>query len=253
MWIAKKILARYDFQAKKRESISIDFEAALTVRDPHLYSQWSPRGPRFCPWLGSPEFQKFYEGVENHTIVSPDRCYFLMSLASYASNLPGDFAECGVYKGGTALLLSRVMNSQGKTLHLFDSFKGLPQVGKEEEQWWQPGQFEIESVDSVKQLLQDFSDMIDIRPGWIPETFSGLENCEYAFAHIDVDLYQSTLDCCEYFYPRMVPGGIFLFDEYGCPSALGEKDAVDQFLGDKPESVTALPTGQAMFIKLPGV
>lgn len=51
----------------------------------------------------------------------------------------------------------------------------------------------------------------------------------------------------------MVPGGILLFDEYGCPAALGEKDAVDQFLGDKPESVTALPTGQAMFIKLPGV
>ena len=55
-----------------------------------------------------------------------------MGLASYASNLLGDFAKCGVYKGGTALLLSRVMSAQGKTLHLFDGFKGLPKVGEQE-------------------------------------------------------------------------------------------------------------------------
>ena len=76
---------------------------------------------------------KVYEGgVEKDTLFSPDRCYCLMSLASYASNLLGDFAKCGVYKGGTALLLSRVMSAQGKTLHLFDGFKGLPKVGEQE-------------------------------------------------------------------------------------------------------------------------
>jgi hypothetical protein len=70
-------------------------------------------------------------------------------------------------------------------------------------------------------------------------------------AHIDVDLYQSTLDCCEYFYPRLVPGGILLFDEYGFAAARGEKDAVDQFFADKRESPIVLLSGQAVVVKLP--
>src|SRR5262245_10402180 len=78
-----------------------------------------------------------------------------------------------------------------------------------------------------------------------------LENNRYSFVHVDVDLYQSTLDCCEYFYTRLVPGGIMLFDEYGFPSARGEKDAVDEFFSDKPESPIALPTGQGMVLKVP--
>ncbi len=93
--------------------------------------------------------------------------------------------------------------------------------------------------------------MMEIRRGWIPETFRGLENNRYAFAHLDVDLYQSTLDCCKYFYSRLVPGGVLLFDEYGFAPARGEKDAVDEFFGDKPESPITLPTGQAIILKVP--
>jgi O-methyltransferase len=72
------------------------------------------------------------------------------------------------------------------------------------------GQYCAESVEAVEQLLSGFLSRIDIRRGWIPETFRGLENNRYAFAHLDVDLYQSTFDCCKYFYPRLVSGGIFV-------------------------------------------
>ena len=105
----------------------------------------------------------------------------------------------------------------------------------------------------MKQLLHDFRNVFDIRPGWIPNTFSGLENNRYAFVHLDVDLYQSNLDCCKYFYPRLVPGGVLLFDEYGFPAARGEKDAVDEFFSNKSESPITLPTGQAIVIKLPSI
>lgn len=59
----------------------------------------------FSAWLGDPDFRRLYDGIERYTVVSPDRCYMLFALARYASQLDGDFAECGVYKGGTALLL----------------------------------------------------------------------------------------------------------------------------------------------------
>ena len=235
-----------------------DFLAALTVKEAQYYTQWCAPCPLFTPWAGHPDFQKVYEGIEPHTLVSPERCYTLASLARHSQHLDGDFAECGVFKGGTALLLCRVLqNSQltanpDKTLYLFDSFEGLPQENRSHDNEYSQGTFAIESVESVKNLLSDFRNCTDFRKGWIPDTFQGLDDRHYAFAHIDVDLYQSALDCCRYFYPRLVPGGVLIFDDYGFPAARGEKDAVDEFFADKPESPITLLTGQSLVIKLPG-
>ncbi len=251
--IGKSLLGQFGYEVRPVRPVrpSVDSVAALTVKESQYYTKWSAPCPIFTPWVGHPDFRKVYEGVTPYTVVSPDRCYMLVSLARYAAHLEGDFAECGVYKGGTALLLSRVLEHRGKTLHLFDSFRGLPRGDQEKDKWFHEGQYAVDSVESVKRLLIDFRDMIDIREGWIPETFAGLENRSYAFAHIDVDLYQSALDCCAYFYPRLVQGGVLLFDEYGFPAARGEKDAVDEFFADKPESPIPLVTGQAMVLKLP--
>ena len=49
-----------------------------------------------------------------------------------------------------------------------------------------------------------------------------------AFAHIDVDLYRSVLDCIEFAYPRLVAGGLIVFDDYGFPSCARARQAVDQ-------------------------
>ena len=49
----------------------------------------------------------------------------------------------------------------------------------------------------------------------------------------------------------MVAGGVLLFDEYAFAAARGEKDAVDEFFADKPESPITLPTGQAIVLKVP--
>lgn len=241
----------YEIRSIPRPTNDINFLAALNVKESEYYTQWSAPCPLFTPWVGHPDFERIYEGIAPYTLVSPDRCYILASLAHYASYLEGDFAECGVYKGGTALLLSRVLQGKEKLLYLFDSFKGLPKSDRKEDKWFGEGWFAVDSVESVEQVLHDFLPSIAIRQGWIPETFLGLENNCYAFAHVDVDLYQSALDCCKYFYPRLVPGGVILFDEYGFAAARGEKDAVDEFLCDKPEFPITLPTGQAIVLKLP--
>jgi O-methyltransferase len=133
---------------------------------------------------------------------------------------------------------------------LFDSFQGLPKPNKKHDKFFREGQFPV-PIESVKQRLIDFRSIIDIRDGWIPDTFRGLENVRYAFVHVDVDLYQSTLDSCVYFYPRLTPGGVMLFDEYGFPSTHGEKVAVDEYFADKPERPIALITGQAVVLKVP--
>jgi len=250
----KDVLLRLGYQIRRVGQPVVeddrDFQAARMLPDAQFYSQWVSPCPLFSPWLGHPDFQAIYAGAEQHTIVSPDRCYMLISLARQAAHLPGDFAECGVYKGGTALMLARILkDGTNQALYLFDSFKGLPKATREEERWFSEGEFCFESVEAIRELLSEFKS-VHIRPGWIPDTFEDLENTHYAFVHLDVDLYQPTLDCCRYFYPRLVPGGVLLFDEYGFAPARGEKNAVDQFFEDKPEFPIVLPTGQAFVLKL---
>jgi O-methyltransferase len=250
----KSLLHRFGYEIlplRPAEAEDTDFPVELTGRDSKYYTRWSTPCPLFAPWVGHPDFQKIYDGAAAYTKVPPHRCYMLISLAQYATHLKGDFAECGVQNGGTALLLSRLLKGRDKTLYLFDSFKGLPKPNITKDYYFQEGQYAADSIDSVKQLLFDFQDFINIREGWMPGTFAGLENNAYAFVHVDVDLYQSNLDCCEYFYPRLVPGGVLLFDEYCEAVAHGEKDAVDEFFADKPESPIALPTGQGLVLKTP--
>jgi O-methyltransferase len=235
---------------RRAEATSPDEIAVKTVKEAEYYTRWSMPFPLFTPWVGHPEFQPYYEGVAKQTLVSADRCYLLVAFASHARHLPGDFAECGVYRGGTALLLSRVLRGSGKRLNLFDSFAGLPAENPDHDNTYKRGDFANSDQKQVESLLADFRHDIAIFPGWIPSTFDPVKDRTFSFAHIDVDLYQSARDCCDFFYPRMVAGGVMIFDDYGFPACRGEKDAVDEYFADKPEKPIALPSGQGLVLKL---
>ena len=56
-------------------------------------------------------------------------------------------------------------------------------------------------------------------------------------------------DGCAFFYPRMAPGGVMVFDDYGAPTCPGVQQAVDEFFAGKPERPLYLPTGQAVVCK----
>lgn len=172
----------------------------------------------------------------SNTKLTPDRLHILDSLSDQCVNLPGEFAECGVWLGGSAQVLLK-----GKPLHLFDTFTGMPD--NNDPSGLSQGSFGDTSLELVKEYL-NYPDSVYYHVGRIPETFKDLEDVRYSFVHIDVDLYQSTKDCLDYFLPRMVPGGIIVFDDYGFPDyEQSEKKAVDERI-----KVTALPTGQAIYI-----
>ncbi|MFO1499629.1 MAG: TylF/MycF/NovP-related O-methyltransferase [Verrucomicrobiota bacterium] len=206
--------------------------------------------PFFSPWLGYGAFAGLYKEAAPFTLVPPERCWVLFSLARQALNLPGDFAECGVYKGGTAMLLSRVASQApppGKKLLLFDSFSGMLQTDASKD-LHQPGHFADTSLEAVQQRVSWFHGA-EFHQGWIPESFRGVEPRRFSFVHIDVDLHQSVLDCCEFIYPRLSPGGFMVFDDYGLPSCPGARRAVDTFFDKRPEVPLVLANGQAVVFK----
>jgi O-methyltransferase len=103
-------------------------------------------------------------------------------------------------------------------------------------------------VEAVKKQLGDMVNYV-IHQGIFPTTASAVEDALFSLVHIDVDIYRSVLDCCQFFYPRVVSSGLLVFDDYGSESCPGAKMAVDEFFRDKPETPMYLPTGQCLVVK----
>lgn len=218
---------------------------SLVVRDIPDASQYRPH---YSPWL-APWFQALYAETSPSTVVSIERCWTLWQGLGQAMTRPGDVLEAGVFQGGTAKLLrTRLGDAAAKQLYLFDSFEGMKAVSETQDRHAK-GDFADTSVESVRRVV-GAAPWIHFCKGWVPQSFTGLEDRTYCFAHIDLDLYQGVLDCLHYVYPRLSPGGVIVFDDYGFASCPGARRAVDEFFADKPEQPLALLTGQALVHKL---
>jgi O-methyltransferase len=201
------------------------------------------------PWNSDESFIKVFELAEERTVVDKIRCYIIYQFLRQTANLKGDIAEIGVYKGGTARLISTVTAGTEKHIHLFDTFSGMPPTNAAKDNFYEQGSFKDTSLQRVKSFLKDCTN-ITIYPGIFPGTAEPILNKQFSFVHVDVDIYQSTLDACSFFYPRLAKGGILLFDDYGFLDCAGEKLAVDEFFRNHGEFPCYLPTGQCFVAKL---
>jgi O-methyltransferase len=184
-----------------------------------------------------------------YTAVTWPRCYVLYQLATNARLLSGNAAEVGVYRGGSARILTEVFSSAGKTVNLFDTFAGMPKVNAELD-LHREGDFSDTSVEKVEMQLEGLGNY-KLFQGLFPDTGESVEGDTFCMVHVDVDIYQSVKDCCRFFYPKLAAGGIMVFDDYGEPSCPGAKRAVDEFFRDRPETPVYIPTGQCLITRLP--
>ena len=206
-----------------------------------------PSGRQLPLWDTDAEFQALRREMEGHTLVSDVDSYFSYRAARSVLKLAGDVAEVGVYKGGTARMLAKIFAPTGKTVHLFDTFAGMPAVDPARD-LHHAGDFSDVSLEGVSEYLSDCPN-VRLYQGFFPATSGPIEGSTFCFVHADVDIYQSVLDCCRFFYPRLVAGGVLIFDDYGRNSCPGAKAAVDEFFADKAEQPVYVPTGQAFVVK----
>ena len=195
--------------------------------------------------LSSPNTKDF-EPLNHRSL---ERKFALNQLAGLVNDVPGDMAECGVFKGQSAALLCRRISADGsnRRVHLFNSFQGLSQPGVRDGDGWSAYQLACDLA-VVQENLAAF-DFVEFHPGWIPSRFAEVEGVEFSLVHIDVDLYEPTKASLEFFYPRLAAKGLMVFDDYGSSKCPGAKLAVDEFFADKQEPLVHLPTGQAFMIK----
>ncbi len=198
-------------------------------------------------WDEDREFKRIFARID-YTLVDRARCYILHQFAKQVVKLPGDLAEVGVYKGGTAKLLSLTVSPRvKKTLHLFDTFSGMPPTEAQVDHHHE-GDLGDTSLEAVQRQLRD-CDNVRFYKGFFPHTAGPIENSRFCMIHIDVDIYKSVKDSCEFFYPRLEKGGVMIFDDYGFSSCPGARKAVDEFFTDKAEIPVYLPSGQCVVIR----
>ncbi len=203
----------------------------------------------FSPWLGYGGFGEVLQQLSGVSLVSPDRAWVLYSLARQALACDGAFYEAGVFRGGTALMFAEMIrrHSRQAELHLFDTFSGMPDTDPGRD-LHRAGDFSATDLDSVQSRVGR-DEFIHYHPGYLPDTFAGREGDRIVFAHVDLDIYRSILDACAFIYPRLMPGGFMVFDDYGFMSCPGARQAVDEFFKDKGEVPLVLPTGQAVVFR----
>ena len=165
-------------------------------------------------------------------------------------NVPGAFAELGVYKGNSAKLLREL--APERKLYLFDTFSGFDakDIASDPKTKISSLQFLDTSIEMVKQFVG--SENVLFCPGHFPKTASFVPEEEiFALVHLDADLYQPTLAGLEFFYPKLAFGGCMIIHDYFSGAWPGVKKAVDAFLLDKPESLVRIPdkSGTAIFQK----
>lgn len=203
----------------------------------------------YAPWL-SPEFTALHTKLRGATLVDIYRCYELYSLAKQVNHFDASILEVGVWRGGTAGILAHVNNGVNN-LYLCDTFSGVVKTGEKDSQY-KGGEHADCSIDNVKYVLSLTNpNKVKILQGIFPEdTASQIPSEEvFKFAHIDVDVYQSTKDILEWVWEKLVVGGVVVFDDYGVVQCDGVTKIVNEYLSRTDRVTTYNLNGHAVMVK----
>lgn len=198
-------------------------------------------------WL-DPEYDALFSNARLR--LSRERAYVLLEALKATHKVSGNIAELGVYKGSTAYIIADYLskNGDGKKFLLFDTFSGTPKSDYPEDVD-RAGLYNDVDINEVRQFLKAFEEILVFRPGFIPDSLTGLEEERFCFLHLHLNLYSSTKDALEGLYAKITCGGIVLVEDYGLITCAGVKKATDEFFADKPCGVIHIPTGQGIVYK----
>ncbi len=193
--------------------------------------------------------------VQDYTMTSPERMVTLSRAVDYlASNqVEGDIVECGVWKGGSMMLIAKRLTKLGlknKNLFLFDTFEGMSAPGTEDvsainqetaiDLLNKSNKLEGDNVwcnSSLEEVRTNLStipypqNQIFYIKGKVEDTLPHHSIQNICLLRLDTDWYESTRHELETLYDRLVVGGILIVDDYG--HWQGSRKAVDEFVAKR--------------------
>ncbi len=188
------------------------------------------------------------------------RAHVALWAASLAMRAPGDFVECGVNAGfvSSAIMHSLDWGIVSRKFYLIDTFSG-PVLSQYSPTEIDRGRIEVAKtalaagayVTDLERVRANFSEWPNaiVVAGAVPEILDKVNFGGVAFLHLDMNCALPERAALEFFWPRLSPGGVVLFDDYtyfGHNSQTEEIDAAARNLGIR---ILALPTGQGLIVK----
>ena len=182
--------------------------------------------------------------------------YAVRYAIEFADTNHFNFVECGVADGVSAFFALREMNENKKsigqfTMHLYDSWMVMRKDGLLESELSHVGRYAELSIEKTKRNLAEFKDNTVYHQGYVPESFTKEPKspAQIVYLHIDLNSAKPTLDTLDFFFSRLIRGGVILFDDYAWAGYEDTKDTVDAYFSDKPGILMKLPTGQAIYYR----
>ena len=192
--------------------------------------------------------------VRPYTMTSPERIFGLASATRWLvdSGLSGAVVECGVWRGGSMMAVAKTLLDAGapdRDLYLFDTFAGMTAPtehdvdlrgksaaarfadladGEQSSAWCRAG---TDDVRSNLALTGYPERLIHLVPGMVEETIPDAAPDTIALLRLDTDWYASTRHELVHLWPRLVPGGVCIIDDYG--HWQGSRQAVDEYLAEQ--------------------
>ncbi len=199
-------------------------------------------------------FVSLYNEVRPFTMTSPERLYSLYQSVQYvvSNKIPGDFVECGVWKGGSCMMMALILKRLGvndRKIFLYDTFEGMSEPTEADKQF--NGQAANDLLNhSVKEdensvwcysTLEEvqsnvFSTGYDpqnfiITKGKVEDSIPGVIPGRIALLRLDTDWYESTYHELIHLYPVLSENGIMIIDDFGHWE--GAKKAVIQYFEER--------------------
>lgn len=218
----------------------------------------------YAPWANESHLTPFFEDVKpqfysksessKSTLVDIYRFWSIYEALFSLRHVKGDAIEVGTYRGGTAALIGHTLQHLGSNDHLYicDTFTGVVKATGRDTAYV-GGEHSDTTVDIVESLVSKYRDRnkFSILKGIFPEeTGDKLKSDVIKFCHVDVDVYQSAKDVFEYIWPKMIYGGIVMFDDYATQGLEGMTRACNE-IKQYPDCRTFnMFNGQLMAIKI---
>jgi len=211
-----------------------------------------------CDFISEPRFAKAYKAAAGTKpwlgFTLQWRVYVVCWLADYVKNLGGDYVECGVNTGAYSRAIVDYINfnSLGKRFYLLDTFEGFPE--------WQISEAEYAAgiamyggdhyKDVYRRVVETFAGFpVEIIKGIVPDILVKCYSDSIAFLSIDMNAVAPEIAAAEFFWPKLVSGGVMVLDDYGFPRHINQKLAFDNFATQKGVNILCLPTGQGVLFK----
>ncbi|MEK6782634.1 MAG: TylF/MycF/NovP-related O-methyltransferase [Bacteroidota bacterium] len=185
-------------------------------------------------------YRALFQKYRNYTMMDQNRFSANLELCDQFKNVEGDYAECGVWRGGMSAAIAEIIGKE-KEIHLFDSFEGLPlakEIDGEAALHWQrdknsPTYFDNCSAEkrfAIEAMVLADHQKFNIYPGWFAETIPNFGSTKLSILRLDGDWYDSILISLKYLYPMVVENGLIILDDY--PYWAGCSRAVHKYLAD---------------------